>query len=108
MRPDARFKRLQFLPPDFSPGAGVFWVADSLDTASGSGPAPPGVVPHPSLTSALAACRNNCGDVIYVAPNYTESVGSATALTFNKADVHVIGLGHGPTMPRPIDARRSS
>ncbi len=52
-----------------------------------------------TTTLAIAACTASAGDVIYVAPGYTETISSATALTLNKAGVTIIGLGSGNLRP---------
>lgn len=52
-----------------------------------------------SITAALVACVANRGDVIYVAPGYTETVTTASGLLFNKAGVRVVGLGNWSLRP---------
>lgn len=44
-----------------------------------------------SIATALAACTASRGDVVYVLPNYTETVTST--ITMSKAGVSLIGLG---------------
>lgn len=52
-----------------------------------------------TTTLATAACTASAGDVIYVAPGYTETISSSTALTLSKAGVTIIGLGTGSLRP---------
>lgn len=53
----------------------------------------------PTITAALAQCVANRGDVIYVAPWYTETISAAGWLTISKAWVSIIGLGTGSLRP---------
>lgn len=53
----------------------------------------------PTITSALVACVANRGDVIMVAPGYTETISTAGWLTVNVAGVSIIGLGNGDLRP---------
>jgi uncharacterized protein YwbE len=53
----------------------------------------------PTITTALAQCTASRGDVIYVAPGYTETVTSAAWLTVTVAGVSIIGLGTGTLRP---------
>lgn len=52
-----------------------------------------------TITAALAACVANRGDVIYVAPGYTETVTGAAGLTVTTAGVTIIGIGKGSLRP---------
>lgn len=52
-----------------------------------------------TITLALAACTANNGDVILVAPGYTETVTGAAGLTVTKAGVTIRGLGKGALRP---------
>ena len=54
---------------------------------------------YTSLTSALTNCVAGRGDVIMVAPWYTETVATAGALTISKSGVTIIGLGNGALRP---------
>lgn len=52
-----------------------------------------------TITAALAACTASQGDVILVAPGYTETVATAAALAINVAGVTIRGLGKGTLRP---------
>lgn len=52
-----------------------------------------------SITAALAACTANQGDVVLVAPGYTETVIAAAGLTVTVAGVTIRGLGKGSLRP---------
>lgn len=52
-----------------------------------------------SLTAALAACVADRGDIIYLAPGYTETIVAAAGQTITKAGVTIIGLGSGAARP---------
>lgn len=54
---------------------------------------------YTTLAAAVAKCRANYGDVIFVIPGHTENVSSATYLNLNVASVSVIGLGAGANRP---------
>ena len=60
-------------------------------------------VPHDklfiNLDNALNACTANRGDKILVAPNHTETVTGAGAITLDKAGVTVQGLGRYDARP---------
>jgi hypothetical protein len=51
-----------------------------------------------TLEAALAKCVANRGDVIYICPGHTSTIGAA-GLTINKAGVSIIGLGNGNLRP---------
>src|SRR5688572_16854085 len=53
-----------------------------------------------SVNAALGACVSGRGDVIYVLPGYTESIGAADAWAgLTATDVTVIGMGRGTNRP---------
>lgn len=52
-----------------------------------------------TITTALAACTASAGDVIYVAPGYTETITGAAGTAISKAGVTIIGLGMGTLRP---------
>lgn len=54
---------------------------------------------YSTIASALTQCVASRGDVIYVAPWYTETLTSATSLGISKAWVSIIGLGTGSLRP---------
>jgi hypothetical protein len=55
---------------------------------------------HSTINSALAACVSGRGDVIYLLPGYTESIGAADAWSNLAAtDVSIIGMGRGTNRP---------
>lgn len=54
---------------------------------------------HETVTSALNVCVAGRGDVIIVAPGYTETVTGAGGLALSKSGVTIIGLGQGTLRP---------
>ena len=52
-----------------------------------------------SLTSALSNVVAGRGDVILVAPGYTETVATASGLTISKSGVTIRGIGNGALRP---------
>lgn len=52
-----------------------------------------------TITTAIAACTASAGDVIYVAPGYTETITGAAGTVVNKAGITIIGLGNGTLRP---------
>lgn len=52
------------------------------------------------IKTAVALCTAGAGDVIAVLPGHTETLSSATALALNVADVSIVGLGEGTSMPK--------
>lgn len=53
----------------------------------------------PTLALASAACRQDAGDTIVIAPGHTETISSATALTLSVSNVYIRGLGNGNDRP---------
>ena len=89
----------QSLP--FSPAGKVFIVGDS-DTAGYND-----IVQkfghnisawYGTIDAAISACTANRGDVIFIAPNHTETV-TATSIALDIAGVRIIGLGQGLNRP---------
>lgn len=54
---------------------------------------------YSSITLALAQCVAGRGDVILVAPGYTETITAAAGLTISKDGVSIIGLGNRSNRP---------
>lgn len=54
-----------------------------------------------SVNAALAQCVSGRGDIIYVLPGYTESIGAADAWSSlgTATDVTICGMGHGTNRP---------
>lgn len=52
-----------------------------------------------TINAAIGACVANRGDIIYVMPGHTETIGSATALVCNVAGVTIRGIGDGAARP---------
>jgi hypothetical protein len=76
----------------------VFFVNSATGTdATGHGRRPD--APLASLSYAYSSDLVTSGDVVYVMPGHTETVGSAGAVTADIAGVTVIGLGSGATRP---------
>ena len=82
----------------------VFWVNNSavlnLDAAAGSD-SNRGTYQRPfaTLQYALDSCVAGRGDTIMVGAGHAETIANATALSFNKAGVAIIGLGGGSLRP---------
>lgn len=73
-------------------GGNVFWV-NSTGGADAAGQPGTRDRPFATLDYAVGRCSANNGDVIYVAPNHSETNTGASAITFDVAGVTVIGLG---------------
>jgi hypothetical protein len=67
--------------------------ADSL----GAGKSPD--IPFLTLDYAVGRCTANNGDVIYVMPGHTESLGADSAVDVDQAGITIIGLGSGADRP---------
>ena len=86
-----------------------FWVSNSTTVAHQL----PGVMtgsdtanrdgsynrPFATIDYALGRCTASRGDVIYVKPNYTQTIADATSLLLDVAGVAIIGLGTGTSRP---------
>lgn len=83
----------------FFPGVlgNVFYVSSVLGSANGPGWAPENA--YSTLTTAIAACTANQGDVILVMPDHNEGLGDAQ-ITVNKAGITIRGLQSGTKRPR--------
>jgi hypothetical protein len=80
---------------------GKVWFVSSTATgaanASGRGQSPDS--PFATLGYAYSSDVLSSGDVVYVMPGHTETIGSAGAITADIAGVTVIGLGTGAARP---------
>lgn len=54
----------------------------------------------PTLDAALAQCRDNAGDIVYVLPGHAENFSVASSLPNLKAGVRIIGCGNGNLRPK--------
>ena len=83
-------------------GGAVYYVGTAAQIA-GLGTVGQGIAGRSftSVNSALLACVSGRGDVIYVLPGYTESIGAADAWSGlgSITDVTIIGMGHGTNRP---------
>ena len=52
-----------------------------------------------TLTLALAKCVADRGDIIFIAPNHTETITAASGVNVNVAGVTIIGCGNGVDRP---------
>lgn len=82
----------------------VFWVGNSSTLVPGTvggNDGNDGTFQRPMATieAALAKCRANVGDIIFVKPGHAETIANATTLTLDKAGVSIIGLGAGSSRP---------
>jgi len=82
----------------------VFFVGNSPVLLPGQKPGSDGnagtfLAPFATLEFALARCRQNRGDIIFVLPGHRESIPNATTLTLDTANVAIIGLGIGTSRP---------
>lgn len=55
--------------------------------------------PFDTLDYAIGKCTANAGDVIYLLPGHTETIGAASAITVDVAGISIIGLGNGNLRP---------
>lgn len=55
--------------------------------------------PFDTLDYAIGKCTASNGDVIYLLPGHTETIGSASAITVDVAGISIIGLGNGNLRP---------
>lgn len=96
---------LRGVPVDIPVPGQVFWV-DSTSTVVkggvGSSDGNTGTYQKPfaTLDFAIGRCTANRGDVIYLKPGHTETIGAAAAVDLDVAGVTVIGLGTGTLQPR--------
>lgn len=54
---------------------------------------------YAAIDTAINACIADRGDIIYVAPNYTQTISAAAGIALDVAGVSVIGLGTGRNRP---------
>ena len=85
----------------------VFWVNNSSVLAEGGIAGSDGndgtyQRPFGTIDYAVGRCTANRGDVIYVMPGHSETIGAAAAVDFDVAGITVIGLGRGALQPRQI------
>lgn len=58
------------------------------------------ITPFATLDFAVGACTANNGDLIYIMPGHTETLGSAGALDLDVAGITIVGLGNGQSRPK--------
>jgi hypothetical protein len=80
----------------------VFWVYNGTaisDRQIGGSNGNQGTFDRPFATVAyaLTRCTAGRGDIVFVKPGHAETITASTA--WGKADVAVVGLGHGSTRP---------
>lgn len=79
----------------------VFYVSSTAsgkgDTA-GHGKTPS--VPFATIDFAIGQTTENVGDVIIVMPKHAETVTGTSAITFDKAGISIVGMGHWNQRPR--------
>lgn len=80
-----------------APVFGNVRFVDSVAGASTGGYSPDSAAA--TLIQGQAACTASNQDVVFVAPGHTESVIAAAGMTFNKAGITYVGLGHGRLRP---------
>ena len=96
---------LRGVPVEIPVAGQVFWV-DSTSTVVkggvGSSDGNPGTYQKPfaTLDFAVGRCTANRGDVIYLKPGHTETIGAAAAVDLDVAGITVIGLGTGTLQAR--------
>lgn len=83
-------------------GGGVYYVGSSA-LISGLGQVGASIAGRTfaSINEALGAVTSGRGDIIYVLPGYTETIGAADAWSGlgSKTDISIIGMGHGTNRP---------
>ena len=72
------------------------WYVASNGTANGDGTFQR---PFATLETAINKADAGKGDVIVIKAGHAETISSATALNFDKADIDIIGLGRGNKRP---------
>jgi hypothetical protein len=77
-------------PPACSPGSAAGRTATRATSTRRSRRSP----------ARSGQCVANRGDIILVKPGHAETISSATALTFSKAGVAIVGLGSGTNRPK--------
>lgn len=71
------------------------WYVNSSASSGGDGTTPDSA--KTTLAAALALAQS--GDRIFIAPGHTETVSSASYITWSQSGVTVIGLGYGSSRP---------
>jgi len=72
------------------------WYVASNGSENGDGSF---IRPYSTLEKAINAADAGKGDVIVIKAGHAETISSATALNFDKADIQIIGLGKGNKRP---------
>jgi hypothetical protein len=87
-------------PLTYGPPTGnVFFVGSTgNNNASGANGSSPGS-PYLTLAYAISQATASNGDIIYLLPNTTTTISSATSLLLNKAGITIVGLGLGNQRP---------
>ena len=88
------------VPIDVPNPGEVFWVNNSSVLAKGARAGSNGNdgtyrSPFSTIDYAIGKCTADRGDVIYVMPGHSETVGAANDIDFDVAGITVIGLGFG-------------
>ena len=96
---------LRGVPVEIPVPGQVFWVDSTsavVKGSVGSSNGNPGTYQKPfaTLDFAIGQCVASRGDVIYLKPGHTETIGAAAAVDLDVAGVTVIGLGTGTLQPR--------
>lgn len=78
--------------------ANVFFVQNSIGSDS-SGYGNSWETPFATLDYAIGQCDGTTRDVILIDPSHTENIATAGAITADKANVSIIGLGTGTNRP---------
>lgn len=82
----------------------AFWVSNNTALPTGGRGASDGnsgsfLNPCSTLQGAIDKCVAARGDTIFVKAGHVEAITSATALTLNKSNVAIVGLGSGSSRP---------
>jgi len=86
------------------PGS-VFWVSnttvlpDGADISPSDGNDGSFLRPFKTIDYAIGQCKANRGDIIIVAPGYTQTIANATSLLMDVAGIAIVGLGIGGLRP---------
>ena len=78
--------------------ANVFFVQNNLG-ADASGYGNSWEAPFATLDYAIGQCDGTTRDVILIDPSHTENIATVGAITADKANVSIIGLGTGSNRP---------
>lgn len=95
---------IQGVPLQMTNPGKVFWVGNSATLQVGEKTASDAntgtfLSPFSTVDYAIGKCAANRGDIIFIRPNHTTTVSSASGVDLDVAGVAIIGLGRGSNRP---------